>query len=92
MKILILEFSHSQIRPEIPINFEPNITIMTSAQSEHQDAINKVLDVLTSDKDLAVQILDYTKTASMLKMLHQHLKTQVRRILTSMPMKEELWM
>ena len=47
--------------------FEPNITIMTSAQSEHQDAINKVLDVLTSDKDLAVQILDYTKTASMLK-------------------------
>lgn len=47
--------------------FEPNITIMTSAQSEHQDAINKVLDVLTGNKDLAVQILDYTKTASMLK-------------------------
>ena len=42
--------------------FEPNITIMTSAQSEHQDAINKVLDVLTSDKDLAVQILDYTNS------------------------------
>lgn len=47
--------------------FEPNITIMTSAESEHQDAINKVLDVLTSDKELAVEILDYTKTASMLK-------------------------
>ena len=47
--------------------FEPNITIMTSAESEHQDAINKVLDVLTSDQDLAVEILDYTKTASMLK-------------------------
>ncbi len=47
--------------------FEPNITIMTSAQSEHQDAINKVLDVLTSDQELAVEILDYTKTASMLK-------------------------
>lgn len=47
--------------------FEPNITIMTSAESEHQEAINKVLDVLTSNKELAVEILDYTKTASMLK-------------------------
>ena len=47
--------------------FEPNITIMTSAQSEHQDAINCVLDVLTSDQDLAIEIYDYTKTASMLK-------------------------
>lgn len=47
--------------------FEPNITIMTSAATEHQDAVNKVLDVLTSDKELAVEILDYTKTASMLK-------------------------
>ena len=34
--------------------FEPNITIMTSAATEHQDAVNKVLDVLTSDKELAV--------------------------------------
>ena len=47
--------------------FEPNITFMTSAATEHQDAVNKVLDVLTSDKELAVEILDYTKTASMLK-------------------------
>ena len=47
--------------------FEPNITIMTSAESENKEAINKVLDVLTSDKDLAVEILNYTKTASMLK-------------------------
>ena len=47
--------------------FEPNITFMTSAKTEHQDAVNCVLDVLTSDKDLAVEIFDYTKTASMLK-------------------------
>lgn len=47
--------------------FEPNITIMTSAQSEHQDAINNVLDVMTGNKDLAVEIYDYTKTAAMLK-------------------------
>ncbi len=47
--------------------FEPNITVMTSAATEHQDAVNKFLDVLTSDKELAVEILDYTKTASMLK-------------------------
>ncbi|MGL6201677.1 MAG: ABC transporter substrate-binding protein [Lachnospiraceae bacterium] len=47
--------------------FEPNITIMTSKETEHQDAINKVLDLLTSDEELAVEILDYTKTASMLE-------------------------
>ncbi len=47
--------------------FEPNITVMTSSASEHQDAINCVLDVLTGNKDLAVEIYDYTKTASMLK-------------------------
>lgn len=47
--------------------FEPNITIMTSADSEHQDAINCVLDVLTGNQELAVEIYDYTKTASMLK-------------------------
>lgn len=47
--------------------FEPNITIMSSKATENQDAINKVLDVLTSDKELAVEIYDYTKTASMLK-------------------------
>jgi hypothetical protein len=47
--------------------FEPNITIMTSASSEHQDAINCVLDVLTGNKELAVEIYDYTKTAPMLK-------------------------
>ncbi|MDO4276088.1 MAG: ABC transporter substrate-binding protein [Eubacteriales bacterium] len=47
--------------------FEPNITVMTSAETEHQDAVNAFLDVLTGDKELAVEILDYTKTASMLK-------------------------
>lgn len=47
--------------------FEPNICIMTSASTEHQDAVNKVLEVLTTDKDLAIEIYDYTKTASMLK-------------------------
>lgn len=47
--------------------FEPNITIMTSAKTKYQDAVNKVLEVLTTDKELAVEIYDYTKTASMLK-------------------------
>ena len=47
--------------------FEPNICVMTSAESENQDAINCVLDVLTGNKDLAIEIYDYTKTASMLK-------------------------
>ena len=47
--------------------FEPNITIMTSVNTEYQDAVNDFLDLMSSDKDLAVEILDYTKTASMLK-------------------------
>lgn len=47
--------------------FEPNLTIMTSAETEYQEEVNKVLDLLTSDKELAVEIYDYTKTASMLK-------------------------
>lgn len=47
--------------------FEPNITVMASAKSDKQDAINCFLDVLTGDQDLATQIYDFTKTASMLK-------------------------
>lgn len=47
--------------------FEPNIAIMTSATTQNQDAVNCVLDVLSGDKELAVEICNYTKTASMLK-------------------------
>ncbi|MHB8130012.1 MAG: ABC transporter substrate-binding protein [Mobilitalea sp.] len=47
--------------------FEPNITVMTSAASKNQEAINCVLDVLTGNKELAIEIYDYTKTAAMLK-------------------------
>lgn len=47
--------------------FEPNITFMASAQSEHLDAIDKVFEVITEDKELAVEIYNYTKTAPMLK-------------------------
>lgn len=47
--------------------FEPNITIMTSSASENQEAINCVLDVLTGNKEMAVEIYDFTKTAAMLK-------------------------
>ncbi|MDF2988497.1 MAG: extracellular solute-binding protein [Eubacterium sp.] len=47
--------------------FEPNITFMKSANSENQDAIDKVFDVITSDKDLALEIYNFTKTAPMIK-------------------------
>ncbi len=47
--------------------FEPNITFMSSADTKQQDAINKVFEVLTTDKELAVKIYDYTKTAPMIK-------------------------
>lgn len=47
--------------------FEPNIAFMTSATTENQDAVNCVLDVISGNKDLAVEICNYTKTATMLK-------------------------
>lgn len=47
--------------------FEPNITFMKSANSENQDAIDKVFEVLTSDKELALEIYNFTKTAPMIK-------------------------
>ena len=45
--------------------FEPNITVMTSAATENQEAVNAFLDVITGDADLLVELLDYTMTASM---------------------------
>jgi len=47
--------------------FEPNITFMMSANSKHQDAIDKVFEVLVTDKDLALEIYNYTKTSPMIK-------------------------
>lgn len=47
--------------------FEPNITFMKSAKSENQDAIDKFMEVISTDKDLALEICNFTKTASMLK-------------------------
>lgn len=47
--------------------FEPNITFMKSAKSENQDAIDKVFEVIGGDKDLALKICNFTKTAAMLK-------------------------
>ena len=46
--------------------FEPNITVMVSAQTEKQAAVNALLEALT-DPELSVEIYNYTKTASMLK-------------------------
>jgi len=47
--------------------FEPNLTFMASAKSKNLDAIDKVLDLVTSDKDLQLEIYNYTKTAPMFK-------------------------
>lgn len=47
--------------------FEPNMTYMASASTEHMDAVDKVFEVLTGDKDLQLAIYNYTKTAPMVK-------------------------
>lgn len=46
--------------------FEPNITVMTYAETEKQEAVNAFLDVITGDTELLTQLLDYTMTASMI--------------------------
>lgn len=46
--------------------FEPNITVMTSADTDKQEAVNALLDVMTGDQELVTQMVDYTKTASMI--------------------------
>ena len=40
---------------------------MASAKSEHLDAVDKVFEVVATDKALALQIYDFTKTAPMIK-------------------------
>lgn len=47
--------------------FEPNITFMASADSPNLDAVDKLFEVLTSDKALALEIYDFTKTAPMIQ-------------------------
>lgn len=47
--------------------FEPNMTWMKSAKTKHSAEVDKVFDVLTSDKKAAIAFLNLTKTSSMLK-------------------------
>jgi ABC-type glycerol-3-phosphate transport system substrate-binding protein len=47
--------------------FEPNITFMRSATTKYSDAVDKVFEVITSDKDAAQKIYDLTKTAPLIK-------------------------
>ena len=47
--------------------FEPNITFMKSETTKYSDAVDKVFEVITSDKDAAQKIYDLTKTAPLIK-------------------------
>ncbi len=47
--------------------FEPNIAFMKSAKSPNQDAIDKVFELIATDKELALEIYNFTKTAPMIK-------------------------
>ncbi|HTH13353.1 MAG TPA: ABC transporter substrate-binding protein, partial [Spirochaetia bacterium] len=47
--------------------YEPNITFMVSKASKVADAVDKVLEVITTNKELATAIYNQTKTAPMLK-------------------------
>jgi ABC-type glycerol-3-phosphate transport system substrate-binding protein len=47
--------------------YEPNITFMKSATTKNSAAIDKILTVLTTDKDLGRKIFNQTKSASVIK-------------------------
>ena len=47
--------------------FEPNMTFMESSRTAHADAVRRVLQAVFESGDLASEILDFTKTSSMLK-------------------------
>jgi len=47
--------------------FEPNMTFMESSRTLHRDAVERVLRLIFESNDLASEILDFTKTSSMLK-------------------------
>ena len=47
--------------------FEPNITFMKSATTKYSDAVDKVFDAITSNKEAAKAIYDLTKTAPLIK-------------------------
>lgn len=47
--------------------FEPNITLMKSASTQYSEAADAFINFMAQNSELAVQIYDYTSTASMLK-------------------------
>ena len=47
--------------------YEPNITFMVSGETEYPEAVDKVLELILGNKDLALTIYNQTKTAPMLK-------------------------
>lgn len=47
--------------------FEPNMTFMKSSKSEHGEEIDKVLELLFNNEEFAIEVFNFTKTASMLK-------------------------
>jgi ABC-type glycerol-3-phosphate transport system substrate-binding protein len=47
--------------------FEPNMTFMKSSKTAHADAVDGVLQIIFDSRELAAEILDFTKTSSMLR-------------------------
>jgi ABC-type glycerol-3-phosphate transport system substrate-binding protein len=47
--------------------YEPNMTFMISSKTAYPNEVNSVLQAILNNEDLFSEILDYTKTVSMLK-------------------------
>src|SRR5690606_21503965 len=47
--------------------FEPNMTFMKSATTKNSDVVDKVFEVITTDKEAAIKFYNMSRTASMLK-------------------------
>ncbi|MDA3957579.1 ABC transporter substrate-binding protein [Oceanispirochaeta sp.] len=51
---------------EAKLIYEPNITFMVSGKTKYAEAVDQVLELILSNKELALKIYDQTKTAPML--------------------------
>jgi ABC-type glycerol-3-phosphate transport system substrate-binding protein len=60
-------FPYPDYRGDAKLIFEPNMTFMKSSKTSHAAEVDAILAAIFASKDLAAEILDFTRSSSMLK-------------------------
>jgi ABC-type glycerol-3-phosphate transport system substrate-binding protein len=68
MKVGIFPYPNST--GDAKLVFEPNMTFMKSSKTSHAAEVDAVLEAILGSNELATEILDFTKTSSLLKAAH----------------------